>query len=461
MKKELLIGAALFLASTSAFAGGYLTNTNQHIAFLRMCARGASTEIDAVYSNPAGLAFMNKEGFTLSLNIQSAAQNRNIDARYTFPVLDLGTGTPLGTETYSGYYKGEASAPVVPSFFAAWKKGDWAISGSFAVVGGGGKASFDKGLPMFDSAVRFGLANNKQMRGLQQLAKVDRVSDLYDLNTAMDGSQFIYGVQLGVTYKIADWISVFGGGRMNYFSGGYEGYLDAVLKQPYADAFGMTGDKQNLYRIALDCDQTGWGVTPILGADVRYRNFTLGMKYEFMTSLNLENKTHQNSDPNGALADFADGVNTPSDIPALFTAALRYDFLPTLRATVEYHRFFDKSAGMANDKQKALTRGTNEYLAGIEWDAHKYVTVSAGYQNTDYGLGDDFQSDTSFSCDSYSIGLGAALNISSHLKLNIAYFWSTYSDYTKNYKGYSQAISGTNVYSRTNKVFGVGVDYSF
>lgn len=47
---------------------------------------------------------------------------------------------------------------------------------------------------------------------------------MYSINSAMDGSQFIYGVQLGLSYKINDWLAVFGGGRMNYFSGGYEGF---------------------------------------------------------------------------------------------------------------------------------------------------------------------------------------------------------------------------------------------
>ena len=149
----------MWMASNLAFAGGYLTNTNQHISFLRMLARGASTEIDAVYTNPAGLAFLEKDGLTLSLNIQNAAQERNIDARYKGASLGLdlsklGMGQmALGGNEYSKFYKGKASAPVIPSLFAAYKNGNWVFSGSFAVVGGGGKCSFDDGLPMFDSSV--------------------------------------------------------------------------------------------------------------------------------------------------------------------------------------------------------------------------------------------------------------------------------------------------------------------
>ena len=64
----------------------------------------------------------------------------------------------------------------------------------------------------------------------------------------MDGKQYIYSLQLGLSYKITDWLSAFAGGRMNYFSGNYDGYLDAKLKQNFGGA--------DLMNLALDCDQT-------------------------------------------------------------------------------------------------------------------------------------------------------------------------------------------------------------
>lgn len=64
---------------------------------------------------------------------------------------------------------------------------------------------------------------------------------MYDINTSMDGKQYIYGVQLGLSYKINDWLSVFAGGRMNYFTGGYEGYLKTELKNDYTQIGQMMG----------------------------------------------------------------------------------------------------------------------------------------------------------------------------------------------------------------------------
>ncbi len=441
MRKISLIGFVMLIVSIPTFAGGLLTNTNQHVSFLRMLARGASIDIDGVYSNPAGLAFLPGDGLYLSLNGQSAYQTRNIST--TFPLFP--------EEGNRRYYKGTASAPFIPSFQGAYKKGDWTISGSFAVVGGGGKASFDDGLGMFDSMI---------MGNISQASGGQITPSMYSINSAMDGSQFIYGVQLGLSYKINDWLSVFAGGRMNYFSGGYEGFLTATVNSNIPNLGGT-----ELAAIELDCDQTGWGITPILGADVKLGKWNIGLKYEFLTNLNLENKTRKAEvrasgvampdDELNPLASFKDGVNTPSDIPALLTAAVGYEILPTLRASVEYHHFFDKAAGMAGGKEKALKHGTHEFLLGAEWDVTKQLTLSGGFQRTDYGLADDFQSDISFSCDSYSLGFGAAIKMTKHLTMNVAYFWTNYSDYDK------ITATGSITYSRTNKVFGLGVDYKF
>lgn len=443
MRKISLISFMMLIVSTSTFAGGLLTNTNQHAAFLRMLSRGATTEIDGALSNPAGLAFLPNDGFHMSLSIQSAFQTRNIDA----------SCEGLGLNKY---YEGKASAPVIPSLFAAYKMGDWTLSSFFGITGGGGKASFDDGLPMFDAMVIGGL-------GAQKIP-----SNAYSLKSYMDGKQYIYSVQLGLTYKATDWLSVFAGGRMNYFTGGYQGALkaSAAVDLP-SPAGGAIPVGTELIGIDLDCDQTGWGFTPVIGLDAKWGKLNIGAKYEFMTSLNIENSTKENSlrmigAAESELADYKHGVNTPNDIPSMLSIAASYEFLPVLRASVEYHFFDDKSAGMAGGKQKYLTKGTNEYLAGIEWDVTKHLTLSCGGQITDYGLSDNYQSDTSFSCDSYTLGFGAKLNLTARAALNVGYMWTTYEDYTKKSQDYNNTgLSGTNVYSRTNKVFGASINYRF
>lgn len=448
MKKKTWLAIALSIVSITTNAGDYITNTNYNATFLRVLATGASNDITSTFSNPAGLAFLSKDGFHIMFSGQSAFQTRNIASTTTLWTMDGKSTTQL--------FEGKASAPFIPSLMAAYKKDNWTISGGFAVTGGGGKASFDSGLPMFNALVT-GMIYQKSG------GKV--TPSFFDINSSLTGKQFIYGGQLGLSYRVNDWFSVYAGGRMNYFHGGYEGYLTAQTK-------GAT--PQTLANIQLDVTQTGWGLTPIIGADFKFDRWNIGLKYEFKTNLNIENKTktfETGSVPAQYLADYAHGVNTPNDIPAYFSAAVQYKVLPTLRATVEYHFFDDKNAGMAKvkttdgivGKEKTIKHGTHEILFGAEWDVHEKVTLSAGYQNTNYGLSDDYQTDTSFSCDSYSIGFGARVHLNDLLKLDVGYMFTNYKDYTKQYTAYKgiAGIPGTDVYSRTNKVFGVGVSYSF
>ncbi len=490
MKKFKVLVIAVAVAIT-AQAGGLLHNTNQHIAFQRMMARGASNEIDAVFTNPAGIAFMDHDGWTLSLNIQSAYQTRNINATVMTPA---GMGL-FPNDTFNKKYKGNAAAPILPSAYAAYKTPKWAISGFIGVVGGGGKCTFDDGLPLFDAAVMAGLYQQSAQL-LQQYPMIAPVfggpitPDQYFIDGYMKGRQYIFGGQLGFSYKFNDHFSGYAGFRANYFSGNYTGHVNATAGQALATKMqqvaaaagsvnpalaqmlvGMSGEN-GLAHIAIDCTQTGWGLTPILGVDFKWRGLTLAAKYEFKTNLNIENDTKTLEAPaafESSLEPYKHGVNTPSDMPSVLYVAAGYEFIPNkLRGTVEYHYYDDKHADMAGNKNKELKHGTHEFLAGVEWDINKTFTVSAGAQRTDYGLSDKYQSNTSFSCDSYSIGLGGAINVSKNVKLNVGYFWTTYSDYKKEmpaeaggYNGISPAITGSDVYSRTNKVFGVGIDYKF
>ncbi|WP_185153836.1 OmpP1/FadL family transporter [Dysgonomonas sp. 520] len=470
--------AALILNASSAFAGGLLTNTNQSVHFLRNPARDASTEIDAVYTNPAGLIKL-PEGFHFSFNNQSAFQTRTITSTADIFMLN--------GENKTKEFEGKASAPIIPSLQGVYRKGKWALSGSIAVTGGGGKATFDKGLPSFDAL----------MGSTTVLLSPDKQTPSgYSLNQHMKGSNFIFGGQLGGTYEINKMFSAYAGFRLNIVSNKYEGYLKnfvaerlgspaatnatyggimgtlepqiqalKAIENPTAEQINQLAQLETAYRgagfaylassetgVNLESTQSGWGVAPIIGFNFNYEDkLNVGIKYEFKTALDVENNTKV--DQTGM---FPDGVNTAHDIPALLTIGASYKITPKLTASVGYHHFFDSNAKMADNKQKDAG-ATNEYLAGLEYRIDKMFLVSAGGQITKYGVGNDYQRDLSFACDSYSIGLGGSVNVSPKVKINVAYFWTTYSDYDKVPGG------GTNkdVFSRTNKVFGAGVDFSF
>ena len=418
-----------------------MTNTNYHIAFDRMFARGATTEIDAAYSNPAGLAW-GHEGFQFSLNFQKPWQNRDIEAL-----------TAAGSQKFEG----KASAPIVPALFASYKKDNWAFSTMIGIVGSGGFVKYEDGVPMFNMLLQGMLVQN----GIAPTT--------YKIDSEMKGKQYIYGGQFNITRKINDHFSAAIGLRANYYDGYYRGHVRANEHQPLGD----------LATLELDVDQRGWGFTPIVSFDYHNGPLTIGARYEFRTKIETENKTNTLNAGLGAMlqqdlmvqnpavlqqigttlgtytAEYQDGVKTRYDMPSLLVAAVGYEFSPKLRASVEYHYFDDEHAKMAGDRQKKLSHGTHEILAGVEYDVNDKLTLSCGGQRTDYGLTDDYQKDTSFACDSYSVGCGGAWNISDKVRLNVSYFCTLYSDYTK------PASYGSEIYSRTNHVIGVGLDYKF
>ena len=41
--------------------------------------------------------------------------------------------------------------------------------------------------------------------------------------------------------------------------------------------------KLNDTKLELDCDQTGWGLTPIIGVDAKFGKLNLAAKYEFLS----------------------------------------------------------------------------------------------------------------------------------------------------------------------------------
>lgn len=493
----------MLIVSIPTFAGGYLTNTNQNIVFLRNLARDGAIGIDGVYSNPAGVIFL-PQGFHLSLNIQNAHQTRTVLT--TSPYFPMGVqNNGLNTKEFEGV----ADAPVLPSIQAAWNKGNWSLQFGFGVVGGGGKCEFENGLGSFENVVG------------QIASKLTSLGSTgYDVDGYMKGRQYYYGFTFGAAYKVAENFSVYGGMRMLYGSASYQAKLadikvntnqglvpfdkfidqadftitggiaqvdggiaqvEAGIKQYEAAGAPvpenltqklaelqatkktLQGAKEQInmlepYRegVNLMSDQTGWGVAPIIGVDFKTGKFNFAAKYEFKTRMRMKNKsTVKEASIIPAINKFRDGSSVAEDSPAMLTAGVQYDALPTLRFMAGYHHYFD-----VDTKQwtKEMLGDSNEYLLGAEWDVNKFLTVSAGGQRTAYNNKDAGMNDMSFNVSSYSYGLGVCLNVAKNIKVNAAYFQTLYDDYNK-VTSTSPLVSDT--FTRTNRVIGVGVDFTF
>ena len=206
-------------ASQTTWAGGLLTNTNQNVAFDRMLSREASIGIDGVYSNPAGVAFM-EDGLHLSLNWQLVFQSRTINNDY------LLFGHNQNNASTTREFKGTAFAPVLPSFQVAynWKK--FSFQAMFGVTGGGGKCTFDNGLGSFEKIVgEIGMGVSGLAKALDHATgsllglSSDRMfgtQGTYAFDSYMRGRQYYYSLSLGTAYRLRPDLSVFAGVRGVY-----------------------------------------------------------------------------------------------------------------------------------------------------------------------------------------------------------------------------------------------------
>jgi long-subunit fatty acid transport protein len=491
MKRITLLLVGLLSLPFFSYSGGIVTNQNQSAAYIRMFARDASTDIDAVFFNPAGLTKL-EDGFHLGLNYQYIKQNKVVTSDYMYL-----EGAPTD-------FEGEINVPIFPSVYAAYKTGKWVFSFGWNPVGGGGGATFEDGLPSFEMMV------SDLVPLLQsQLGQVDQGVILatgndpgfrnvtgYNSDIYFEGTSVFYGYQLNGSYEINDMISAAIGIRYISAKNTYEGYLrDVTIDAP--EAYGGTqapGDyvrvvqaatgnaalapladalDANAADIEVDVEQTGSAYAPILGLHITpTENLSVALKYEFAAELELENNT--TVDGSGL---FPDKEKTRNDMPALFSIGFDYNISDKLSVASGFHMYFDKNADYGRklfdpvagesvhvDNDEVIDRNSTEFALGIEYMFTDKLLLSIGYLNTQTGVSEDYQTDLSYSQHSNTIGLGGRYAVSPAIDLNVGVGYTMYNDARKIYTQYNtlgQALPTTEEYDKDNLFVSFGLDFNF
>lgn len=541
MKKLLLIFSGLILTTSVAFSGGIVTNYNQSAAYIRMFVRDATTEIDAVFYNPAGLTKL-RDGWHFSFSGQNLTQTRTVNS--TFPYLN------------DADFEGEAKVPIFPSFYAAYKTGKFAFSFGFNPVGGGGTATFNKGLPTMEIPLST-LVPKLGALGVSA----------YSANMMFKGYSVYFGFQGGVSYEINENLSVFAGLRYVMASTTYEGFMkDIEVTTPTgvqrADDFlngtaayltnvvaaGATGAGDNMAplvanfgtltfaqvagagyldpatRAALEggllqfgftqaqidgmsmavaqgtyygvadgyndqatelsgtavlmadqeayVEQTGSGVTPIIGANISLLDevLNIGIKYEFKTGIELENETAPGKGfaigltaTGTKIEMFPDGAKTNADMPALLSVGFEYNLTESLKFAAGYHTYFDGKTDWAGEGNSLkIDKNSIEFAAGLEYKISDKLLVSGGYLRTATGANGLYMSDITHALNSNSGSIGGAYNISDNFRINFGIAYTKYetTTYDKTYDLSGNNVSYKESYGRDNFTVAVGVDFS-
>ncbi len=439
------------LMSVQSFAGGLLTNTNQNAAFVRNMAQDGTIDINSIYANPAGGAFLT-DGWHLALNMQSAFQQRDITT--TYPYFTQNVENPSNKHKFDG----KATAPVVPSVTVSYNKPRWSLSAHFALTGGGGKCEFDDGLGSFESAYA-GLLAVYAPSLLPSVASYDG----YTLDSYMKGRSYYFGLQVGATYKFLPNLSGYIGLRALYATCNYNGYVHPTTASYSIPSFGISDNVDiSSYGIDLDCDQTGFGATPIVGINWRVnRHWNVAAKYEAPTKMKLKNSTDMAandlvlSQAADLLGQFEDGEKVREDVPGILAIGVQYSPMDKVRISAGFHEHFDKTAKKYDDKQNLIDHNTWELNAGVEWDICKMVTASASWQTTQYGLGDEYMNDLSFNLSNHMVGFGVRVRPCRLLSIDLGYMHTIYDSRDV------ATEAKIDHYVRKNDVMGIGINFDF
>lgn len=474
--KFILAVTALTIAA-EAFAGGPMTNSNQSAHFLRSVARGTSLDTDAVYTNPAGVVFM-EDGFHLGINDQMAKQTRTITSSYA--AFAMGAEN-RGNATKS--FQGEVFSPLIPSVHFAWKHNRWAVMAGLGVNGGGGSLEFEDGLGSFERQFSALPAAISQLGAAMGLS-----ASQYDMDMELTGKSMTLAFNVGAAFRITDWLSVAAQVRLGVTNNSYIGEIDDIQINPTMAAMGLNGQMMSASQFftaagqvlgsinptlaaaaeqyaaltsdhILDVKQKGTSISPILAVALHKGKWDASIKYEFKMATELEIESAEVSAKDPVINSiFADGTKVKAETPALLAAAVSRHFGP-VKVTAQWHHYFDKNA--ENSFSSVIEGNTNEYMLGAEWSISDRWLVSAGTQRTQLNMNENAYSDMNYSISSWSVAAGLAFKACDAIRINAGIMPTFYDEATATGTVADTGLDFKDVYNRTSLAWGIGLDFKF
>lgn len=276
------------------------------------------------------------------------------------------------------------------------------------------------------------------------------IAGIYDADIAFEGSSIFYGMQLGFAYQINDMLSASVGGRLVIAKNQYTGHIrdlsagGALVPLP-------------MLPINVDAAQSATGFNPIIGINITpNEKLNIGLKWEGKTALEFTNETVEDGTatvmPPGM---YPNDAKTNRDMPMMISAGAQYKATDALRLQVGFHTFMDKGADW-DGREDLVDNNFYEFTLGTEYDINEMFTVSAGYMMGQTGISEAYQSNTSFSLSSSTIGLGAAINLSEQMSIDLGFSKMIYEDMDDN----TAAPAYTTNYDKDGFMFAIGVNYS-
>lgn len=496
--KRIAVTSILALLGTAAlFASGVENKTNLSTGYLRNPSRNTeNSRPEAAFYNIAGTAYL-KEGLWIG------GGNQFVIKEYGNELHDDPTLKAAGINGY--YSNDETTVWLYPDFNAVYKKGRWSIFGNFGVYAGGGSLSYSEGTSATTllfaggaktqgaEATKYGLAANMissaqsswnnavttnfggseatalawiQANPTSDLAKAYGVIQNYGSNLSeysaksteyknaaaaslgmakshsLDVTSITYGLQLGASYQVLDWLSLAAAYRYTI------GTQKMTLKCSDATFVAVNGGNEISY------DAEGYGQSCVFGIHVKpIDKLDLSLQYQTLSRIDYDV-----SNVKGNVAKYYDITNSKrfrTDLPAVLNLGAGYSILDNLCVSTSFNYYFNIFAQQNSILSETDYDNSMEFALGVDWRFWKFAGVSLGASFGNQGIKDDSNSTFNPVLNNFVIGGGFEIYPTEQLTVTLSALYAKYFDADYYLEGYKTTLSKkvTNI--------GVGLTYHF
>ena len=473
-----LVQAVVLQATELNQEDGILSNHSTE--YVRTLNRNTSTDPDAAFYNPAGLAFIAKVG----LHISFSSQTYYVHKEHTLdfyalrkdydptPGVSIETRTPPHKQssfigTLQDEYGATLTAPCLPGLDIIWKQDKWAVFFDLAVMQAAMDMTFGDGLAVltWGNLLAFETGFNPDTQNLVS----------FSMDAEAVRNEMYIGITLGGAYEFVNWLSAGGGLRIIHAQGNMKVKIDDVR---YLYRTNLTG----LYTLeegddwGLDTDTEGLGFGIILSTHFRpeglipaLKGLDATLRFEYYFPMELEKTTNSFEAPasieqSGNLDIFKDGsANSDFNSGAGYghgngSKVLKTTYAPTLNIGLSYMLFdwikllssFQLSFRQMRDldgREKDYNTGFQAGL-GVEFILTDKITLSTGYLYNDFGIKPECRTEADMLLSSHQVGAGGKFNVDENLDINIGAFFQYYLTSTTYYVKYVHVTDETWSYLR-------------
>ena len=259
---------------------------------------------------------------------------------------------------------------------------------------------------------------------------------------SLDVTSITYGLQLGASYQVLDWLSLAAAYRYTI------GTQKMTLKCSDATFVAVNGGNEISY------DAEGYGQSCVFGIHVKpIDKLDLSLQYQTLSRIDYDV-----SNVKGNVAKYYDITNSKkfrTDLPAVLNLGAGYSILDNLYVSTSFNYYFNVFAQQNSILSETDYDNSMEFALGVDWRFWKFAGVSLGASFGNQGIKDDSNSTFNPVLNNFVIGGGFEIYPTEQLTVTLSALYAKYFDADYYLEGYKTTLSKkvTNI--------GVGLTYHF